>query len=188
MDIEQARSFALNKIKTDSLAQYVRDEIKNSELKKQKYWEIFKEAYQPLLLSQESIKKSIDQQQNSVIAKLQANQDAITNAIRDNRRAVNVIRDDLDDEAIEDEFERIRANQDRLIDRLDEIREMQVNLTDHVPGDGTLLNNIQQSFRRYEDALRDFQRAFKLYSDNIQISNQDLITGNQRSLMMLSVN
>lgn len=151
MDIEQARSFALNKIKTDSLAEYVRDEIKKSELKKQKYWEGFKEVYQPLLLVQEDLKKSIDQQQNAVIEKLQDNQEAITNAIRDNRRAVNVIRDDLDNEAIEDEFERIRANQGRVIDRLDEIREMQINLTDNMPGDEMLLNNIQQSFKRYED-------------------------------------
>lgn len=83
MDIEQAKNFALSKIRTDRLTEYVRDEMKNLENKKQKYWEGFKEMFKPLLLSQEGIKKSIDTQQNATINQLQANQDALRDLIGD---------------------------------------------------------------------------------------------------------
>ena len=48
----------------------------------------FKETFQPLIESQDMIKKSIDDKQNATIAQLQANQLAITQGLNQNRNAI----------------------------------------------------------------------------------------------------
>ena len=48
----------------------------------------FKETFKPLIKSQDSIKKSIDEQQNATIAQLQANQLALTQGLNQNRLAI----------------------------------------------------------------------------------------------------
>ena len=78
MDIEEAKKFAKNKIEADTLTQQVRDVIKITKWKKQDAREGFKETFKPLIKSQDSIKKSIDEQQNANIAQLKANQLALT--------------------------------------------------------------------------------------------------------------
>ena len=78
MDIEEAKKFARNKIEADALTQQVRDVIKITKWEKQDAQEGFKETFKPLIKSQDSIKKSIDDQQNATIAQLKKNQLALT--------------------------------------------------------------------------------------------------------------
>ena len=78
MDIEEAKKFARNKIEADTLTQQVRDVIKITKWQKQDMREGFKETFKPLIKSQDSIKKSIDEQQNATIAQLKKNQLALT--------------------------------------------------------------------------------------------------------------
>ena len=70
MDIEEAKNFARNKIEADALIQQVRDVIKITKWQKQDTREGFKETFKPLIKSQDSIKKSIDEQQDATIAQL----------------------------------------------------------------------------------------------------------------------
>ena len=78
MDIEEYKKLARNKIEADSLTKQVRDVIKITKWQKQDAREGFKETFKPLIKSQDSIKKSIDEQQNATIAQLKKNQLAIT--------------------------------------------------------------------------------------------------------------
>ena len=78
MDIEEAKKFARNKIEADTLTQQVRDIIKITKWQKQDMREGFKETFKPLIKSQDSIKKSIDEQQDATIAQLKKNQLALT--------------------------------------------------------------------------------------------------------------
>ena len=74
MDIEEYKKLARNKIEADSLTRQVRDAIKITKWQKQDVREGFKESFKPLIKSQDSIKKSIDEQQNATIAQLKKNQ------------------------------------------------------------------------------------------------------------------
>ena len=78
MDIEEYKKLARNKIEADTLTQQVRDVIKITKWQKQDMREGFKETFKPLIKSQDSIKKSIDEQQNATIAQLKKNQLALT--------------------------------------------------------------------------------------------------------------
>ena len=78
MDIEEYKKLARNKIEADSLTKQVRDVIKITKWQKQDAREGFKETFKPLIKSQDSIKKSIDDQQNATIAQLKKNQLALT--------------------------------------------------------------------------------------------------------------
>ena len=57
----------------------------------------FKETFKPLIESQDSIKKSIDEQQNATIAQLKANQLALTQGLNQNRMAITEGFDKLDE-------------------------------------------------------------------------------------------
>ena len=81
MDIEEYKKLARNKIEADSLTRQVRDTIKITKWQKQDMREGFKETFKPLIKSQDSIKKSIDEQQNATIAQLKANQLALTSGL-----------------------------------------------------------------------------------------------------------
>ena len=78
MDIQEAKKFAKNKIEADALTKQVRDIIKITKWEKQNMREGFKETFKPLIKSQDSIKKSIDEQQDATIAQLNKNQLALT--------------------------------------------------------------------------------------------------------------
>ena len=88
MDIEEYKKLARNKIEADSLTKQVRDVIKITKWQKQDAREGFKEAFKPLIKSQDSIKKSIDEQQNATIAQLKKNQLALTRGLQRNRLAL----------------------------------------------------------------------------------------------------
>ena len=81
MDIEEYKKLARNKIEADALTKQVRDVIKITKWQKQDVREGFKETFKPLIKSQDSIKKSIDEQQNATIAQLKANQLALTSGL-----------------------------------------------------------------------------------------------------------
>ena len=81
MDIEEYKKFAKNKIEAEALTQQVRDVIKTTKWQKQDMREGFKETFKPLIKSQDSIKKSIDDQQNATIAQLKKNQLALTSGL-----------------------------------------------------------------------------------------------------------
>ena len=81
MDIEEYKKLAKNKIEADSLTKQVRDMIKITKWEKQDAREGFKETFKPLIKSQDSIKKSIDEQQNPTIAQLKKNQLALTSGL-----------------------------------------------------------------------------------------------------------
>ena len=97
MDIEEFKNFARNKIEADALTQQVRDVIKTTKWQKQDMREGFKETFKPLIKSQDSIKKSIDEQQNATIAQLKANQLALTQGLNQNRLAITEGFDKLDE-------------------------------------------------------------------------------------------
>ena len=78
MDIEEYKKLAKNKIETDALVRQVRDVIKITKWQKQDTQEGFKESFKPLIKSQDSIKKSIDEQQNATLDQLKKNQLALT--------------------------------------------------------------------------------------------------------------
>ena len=81
MDVEEYKKLARNKIEADALTKQVRDVIKITKWQKQNMREGFKETFKPLIKSQDSIKKSIDEQQNATIAQLKANQLALTSGL-----------------------------------------------------------------------------------------------------------
>ena len=97
MNIEEYKKLARNKIEADDLTRQVRDVIKITKWQKQNVREGFKETFKPLIKSQDSIKKSIDEQQNATIAQLQANQLALTQGLNQNRLAITEGFDKLDE-------------------------------------------------------------------------------------------
>ena len=97
MDIEEYKKLARNKIEAESLTRQVRNVIKETKWQKQDMREGFTETFKPLIESQESVKKSIDEQQNKTIAQLQANQLALTQGLNQNRLAITEGFDKLDE-------------------------------------------------------------------------------------------
>ena len=97
MDIEEAKNFARNKIEADALIRQVRDVIKTTKWQKQDMREGFKETFKPLIKSQDSIKKNIDEQQDATIAQLKKNQLALTQGLNQNRMAITEGFDKLDE-------------------------------------------------------------------------------------------
>ena len=97
MDIEEYKKLARNKLEADALTKQVRDVIKITKWQKQDMREGFKETFKPLIKSQDSIKKSIDEQQNATIAQLKKNQLALTQGLNQNRLAITEGFDKLDE-------------------------------------------------------------------------------------------
>ena len=97
MDIEEAKNFSKKKIEADALIQQVRDVIKTTKWQKQDMREGFKETFKPLIKSQDSIKKSIDEQQDATIAQLKKNQLALTQGLNQNRMAITEGFDKMDE-------------------------------------------------------------------------------------------
>ena len=122
MDIAEAKKFAKNKIAADDMLLQVRNVIQETKWAKQNMREGFTETFSPLIESQESIKKSIDDQQNATIKQLQKNQLALTEGLNKNRMAITEGLDKFDEikrwdlaqlpgfEAIEDEGEEYKED------------------------------------------------------------------------------
>ena len=97
MNIQEYKKLAINKIEADPLTKQVRDVIKITKWQKQDMREGFKETFKPLIKSQDSIKKSIDEQQDATIAQLKKNQLALTQGLNQNRMAITEGFDKLDE-------------------------------------------------------------------------------------------
>ena len=97
MDIEEYKKLAKNKLEADALTKQVRDVIKLTKWQKQDAREGFKETFKPLIKSQDSIKKSIDDQQNATIEQLKKNQLALTQGLNQNRMAITEGFDKMDE-------------------------------------------------------------------------------------------
>ena len=78
MDIQQMKSYFKKQNESEKIAKQVRDLIKQTTWQKQDMREGFTETFTPLIQSQDSIKKSIDEQQNKTLEQLRANQLALT--------------------------------------------------------------------------------------------------------------
>ena len=109
MDIEEYKKLAKNKIEADSLTRQVRNVIKETKWQKQDMREGFTETFKPLIKSQDSIKKSIDEQQNKTLAQLQANQLALTQGLNQNRLAITQGLQNLIAEKFEDAEEGVEG-------------------------------------------------------------------------------
>ena len=128
MDIEEYKKLARNKIEADSLTRQVRNVIKETKWQKQNMREGFTETFKPLIESQESVKKSIDEQQNKTLAQLQANQLALTQGLNQNRLAItqgleNLIAEGAEGvegvegaEGVEKEEKSIQTDKDKYFD------------------------------------------------------------------------
>ena len=95
--LKNTKKLARNKLEADALTKQVRDVIKITKWKKQDAREGFKETFKPLIKSQDSIKKSIDEQQDATIAQLKKNQLALTQGLNQNRLAITEGLDKLDE-------------------------------------------------------------------------------------------
>ena len=84
MDVEEYKKLARNKIEADALTREVRDVIKITKWQKQNMREGFKETFKPLIKFQDSIKKSIDEQQDATITQLKKILTCINNRIGKN--------------------------------------------------------------------------------------------------------
>ena len=70
MDVEEYKKIAQNKLEAEALTKKVRDKIKTTIWGKQNMRKGFKETFQPLIESQDSVKESIDKQQEATIEQL----------------------------------------------------------------------------------------------------------------------
>ena len=126
MNIEEYKKIARNKIEADTLTKKVRDVIKITKWEKQDIKEGFKETFKPLIKSQDSIKKSIDEQQNATIAQLKANQLALTDKektleeIKNNQLAIISF---LNDEIIKEEDDSKKEKDDSKKEKDDSKKE-----------------------------------------------------------------
>ena len=67
MDIKETKKLFKNKIESESVTKQVRDRIKLKTWQRQNMREGFEETFDPLIKSQEKVKKTIDQQQTALI-------------------------------------------------------------------------------------------------------------------------
>ena len=88
MNLEETKKIIENKIKAEALTHNVRNQIKSYIDQKQNLREGFRGTFQPLITSQDAVKKSIDNHQNKFTNQLQENQLALTEGLNKNRLAI----------------------------------------------------------------------------------------------------
>ena len=81
MDIKQTKKLFKDKSESEFVTKQVRDRIKKTTWQKQNMREGFTETFDPLIQSQDKVKKTIDKQQDSLIKQLKENQQAITTGL-----------------------------------------------------------------------------------------------------------
>lgn len=94
MDIKQTKELFKDKSESEFVTKQVRDRIKKTTWQKQNMRERFTETFDPLMQSQDKVKKTIDKQQDSLIKQLEENQQAITTGLdrlnEDNQRVLEL--------------------------------------------------------------------------------------------------
>ena len=96
MNLEETKKISQNKIEAEALTRNVRSQIKSYIDQKQNL-RGFKETFQPLIVSQDAVKTSIDKEQNAMIKQLQDNQLALTEGLNKNRLAITSGFDKMDE-------------------------------------------------------------------------------------------
>lgn len=86
MDIKETKKLFKESIETESVTKQVRDTIKAKTWQKQNMREGFEETFDPLIKSQDKVKAIIDKQQTALI-----------NQLQDNRRAITIGLDKIDE-------------------------------------------------------------------------------------------
>ena len=88
MDISQFQKISKSKIEAGREIRSVRNELKEYKEAKQDAYEGLSETYKPIIDVQKRIKESIDEKQDELIDQLQRNQQALTDVIDANQRAI----------------------------------------------------------------------------------------------------
>ena len=88
MDISQFQKLSNSKIEAGREIRAVRNDLKEYKEAKQDAYEGLSETYKPIIDVQKSIKESIDEKQDELINQLQRNQQALTQAMELNQRAI----------------------------------------------------------------------------------------------------
>ena len=88
MDIKQFQKLSNAKIETGREIRAVRNELKQYKEAKQDAYEGVSETFKPIIDVQKSVQKSIDEKQDELIDQLQRNQQAITQVIDTNKKAI----------------------------------------------------------------------------------------------------
>ena len=83
MDIERIKRLSESKIKADDSVKKVRNTLKEYRIGRQDVQEDLSEVYKPIVKTQEDVKKTIDEKQNTIIDQLQKNQKAISSGLQD---------------------------------------------------------------------------------------------------------
>ena len=202
MDIEKLKKFSRNKIYSDYFTKNVRKEIKEEEWKKQDRIEGLKELYQPIIESQNNIKKSLDDRQNENINRIQNNQNNIRQLIDEiirNRRTDNN-RDLIDsNRQLIDEIIRNRrtdSNRDlidsnrQLIDEIIRNRRIDNNsiLLDEIRLNRDLINNISSNRQQEQQRFIYGNRELESSSDEeIEIEERQRQRQRQRQLQQREI-
>ena len=192
MDIEEVKKFARNKIYSDYFTKNVRQTLKEEEWKKQDRIESLKELYQPIIESQNNIKKSLDDRQNENINRIQNNQNNIRQLIDEiirNRRTDNN-RDLIDSnrQLIDEIIRNRRTDNNRdLIDSnrqlIDEIirNRRTDNNRDLIDSNRQLIDEIIRN-RRTESSFRDreIQREIRREDRDRERRREEIETSTNR--------
>ena len=88
MDIKQFQKLSNSKIEAGRTIRAVRNDLKEYKEAKQDAYEGVSETFKPIIDVQKSVQKSIDEKQDELIDQLQRNQQALTQAMESNQRAI----------------------------------------------------------------------------------------------------
>ena len=88
MDISQFQKLSNSKIEAGRTIRAVRNDLKEYKEAKQDAYEGLSETYKPIIDVQQSIQKRNDEKQDELIDQLQRNQQALTDVIDANQRAI----------------------------------------------------------------------------------------------------
>ena len=88
MDIKQFQKISNSKIEAGRKIRAVRNDLKEYNEAKQDAYEGVSETFKPIIDVQKSVKESIDEKQDELIDQLQRNQQALTQAMELNQRAI----------------------------------------------------------------------------------------------------
>ena len=88
MDIKQFQNLSNSKIEAGRTIRAVRNDLKEYKEAKQDAYEGVSETFKPIIDVQKSVQKSIDEKQDELIDQLQRNQQALTQVIDSNQKAI----------------------------------------------------------------------------------------------------
>ena len=149
----------------------------------------FKETFQPLIESQDAVKRSIDKEQNAMIKQLQENQLALTEGLDKNRLAITQGFDKMDDvkkwdllqlpgyEAIEEPEEPGEESEEDILEEKNDLQNLIIKKNDpinklvaeseakfedgNIKDANKLLNEVENQFESNEILRRKMKRLYQ---------------------------